>query len=104
VIVRTDLTSSQQAVQAAHAAIEVARSSIPDSLEHPHLVICGVKSESQLARSLDTIRDSGIQCLEWREADLNDSLTAIGTFPVFGDDRRIFKRFNLIKLPESKNE
>lgn len=98
VITRTDLSPEQQAVQAAHAAIEVARTSISPSLEHPHLVICGVKSEAQLVFTLDKIRAQGVRCFEWHEADLDNQLTSISTEPVFGDNRRIFRRFKLLNF------
>ena len=98
VVTRRDLSNSQQAVQAAHAAIEVARTSIPPSMEHPHLVLCGVDSESQLNTIAKKLRNHGIDIKEWYEADRNDELTAIASEPVSGETRRLFKNLTLLKL------
>lgn len=103
VLVRTDLSLAQQAVQAAHAVIE-ASPSIPSELQHPHLILCGVKSESQLSESLQRLREAGIQCYEWREDDLDNQLTSIATEPVYGEDREHFNKFQLLTMkPENRS-
>lgn len=94
-LVRKDLTPQQQAVQAAHATLEAGRHISP-SREHPHLVLLGVRSEAQLENALRKLKAQGIDCHEFREADLDDQLTAFCTEPISGDARRHFKRFNLL--------
>ncbi len=49
VLVRADLPHPIQCVQAVHAAIAASRSyPLPESAEHPHLVILAVKDEEAL--------------------------------------------------------
>ena len=94
VVVRRDLTPAQCAVQACHAVLEIGRSFVPK--EHPHLVLCGVRDESALAKSLKRIQDAGISCEAFREPDIGNALTAFATEPVSGDARRHFKSFKLL--------
>lgn len=96
VLVRTDLSPSQQIVQSCHAVIE-ASGTISPNLDHPHLVLCGVKSEEQLAHSLQSLREKGIVCKPFYEADLGGQLTAFATEPIFDDQRQFFRKFQLLK-------
>lgn len=78
---RTDLSAPQIAVQAAHAAIEVAKSSLLGSiLEHPSVILCGVDNESKLQQQLDFYQENGVICKPFYEADLDTaSTTAFGS-------------------------
>jgi peptidyl-tRNA hydrolase len=100
VLVRKDLSPSQQAVQAAHAAIEVARKHISSDEEHPHLVIAGVSSEVHLQNAYSRLKAHGVTVEPFYEADIGDELTAIASAPISGKDRHHFRRFNLINLAE----
>lgn len=102
VVVRTDLTPSQAAVQACHAVLEAGRSSLLEAVQHPHLVLCGVRNESALAKSLNRIKDAGIACQEFKEPDIGNQLTAFATKPVSGDSRRLFKSFKLYNPEPSR--
>lgn len=93
---RHDLSAPQIAVQSSHAAIETARFIAP-SLEHPHLVICGVENEEKLQRILEKLRAQGIICHPFYESDLGGSLTAFATDPIPEDQKRIFRRHQCIK-------
>lgn len=70
-------------------------------MEHPHLVLCGVDSESQLATVAEKLRSHGIRIKEWYEADRNDELTSIASEPVSGDCRRHFKKLSLLNLTQA---
>lgn len=96
-LVRKDLTPSQQAVQACHAAIEVARKHISPDEEHPHLVLCGVGSEIQLSNAYSKLKAHGVVVEPFYEADLDGQLTAIASEPIFGEQRRLFRRYNLLE-------
>lgn len=98
VLVRKDLTPEQITVQACHAAIEAAPL-IPPDLDHPHLVVCGVNSETHLEQAAYRLEKAGIRYRPFREADIDDQLTAIATEPIFGEDRRHFKKYNCLKMP-----
>jgi len=96
--VRKDLTPAQIAVQACHAVIEMTRDSlIPSGIDHPSVIICGVDSESKLLNALEYAQSAGIECRLFREADLDDEATAFATEPVYGSQRRLFKKFQLVK-------
>ena len=95
VIVRQDLTPPQQAVQGIHAAFSVARQfSVPP---HEYVVLCAVRNEQQLLRWQAKITQAGIAVCAFREPDLDNTLTAIATEPVCGEDRRLFRQLQLVK-------
>ena len=95
VFVRRDLTPSQQAVQTAHAAIESTKN-WPYVIDHPHLVVLGIKTEEQLKNALDRVTKSGIINVPFYES--NGELTAFATRPIMSeDDRKLFKRYQLLK-------
>lgn len=94
--VRRDLSLPQQAVQACHACIEMARTLLPSCDEHPHLVLCGIKSEPSLWTVLNRLERLGIAYRPFRDSDLGDQLTAIATEPVRGDQRHHFRRYQCL--------
>lgn len=95
VIVRRDLTPSQQAVQGIHASLLAARQfSIPP---HEYVVLCAVRSERQLLRWFHKMKQAGIGVCAFREPDLDNSITALATEPVSGEDRRFFRSLQLVK-------
>ena len=102
IFVRKDLAPSQIAVQAAHSAIEIARSHISCDLEHPSIVLCGVDNESKLQKHLDQIRSWDVICKPFYESDLDGQLTAFATEPIFADQRHLFKRFRLLQASDFK--
>jgi hypothetical protein len=98
IFVRTDLSIEQLAVQACHASIEAARHSlIPPGGEHPHLVLCGVRSERELRILRRRLVSHGVGHRAFLEPDLGHSLTAICTQPVRGPTRRIFRRYQCLR-------
>jgi hypothetical protein len=103
VLVRKDLSPAQQVVQSCHAVAEAARSLLPPDpdQEHPHLIVCGVRDERSLWQSLDRLRRLGVRFHAFCEPDLGGQLTALATEPVFGDQRRLFRRFPLLTPQQS---
>jgi hypothetical protein len=95
--VRQDLPPPQQAIQAAHACIEAARSFISPADEHPHLVLLAVADELQLARVLTRLLRLDVQCKPFHEPDLGHELTALATEPVRGARRRIFRNYQCLR-------
>ena len=94
VFVRKDLTPSQIAVQASHAAIESTKK-WPYMMDHPHLVVIGVKNENKLKKVLDSAKSNGILTAEFHEEDIG--MTAFATRPIIQDrDREIFKKYQLL--------
>jgi len=96
VLVRKDLSTPQQAVQACHAAIEAAISfgRLPD---HPSVIICGIDTEAKLDNALRRLTTLGIKCHAFREPDIGNQLTAIASEPIYGEQRRIFRQYQLLQ-------
>jgi hypothetical protein len=98
-VTRSDLSFPQQAVQSAHAAIEAAKA-FPEHLEpHPHLIICCVKNEAQLQDAMARIAAQGIRLRAFYEPDIGGELTAFASEPIQGEQRKAFKRYQLMKSP-----
>lgn len=95
-ITRRDLCFEQQACQAIHAA-RLSAKVFPFN-EEPHLCLCTVKNEARLHHELEKLRSLGIEIAEWREPDLNNSLTAIATGLISEDQRHPFRNFQLLRL------
>lgn len=98
VLVRKDLGAEQIVVQAAHATIESARNFITRDSEHPHLVICGIATEKKLLTEADRLRIMGVKLKVFREADKNNEATALATEIIFGEARKVFRKYQLLKL------
>lgn len=90
-------------VQAAHAAIESARR-FPTTQVHPHLIVCGVKSEIQLLRELERLRSHNIKTYVFREPDIGGQATAIATEPIYGERRKAMSRYSLIRPPSGLDD
>lgn len=89
---------AQQSVQAAHAVLEAARSGLISSEQaHPHLVLCGVKSELALMRQYARLLAAGIRVQPFHEPDRNGELTAIATEPLRDGSRNHMKHLRLLE-------
>lgn len=94
--VRRDLPPAQIAVQAAHAAMESAREFLPVGMEHPNLVLLGIRDQRELERALRRTQSSGFKVVPFYEADRDDELTAFATQPIFEHQRSFFRRYNCL--------
>lgn len=100
-MIRKDLSFEQQVVQSCHASIEAALHLIPPNIEHPHVIVCGIDNEEKLNKVVNKLNNNGIKFRPFREADMEDQLTALATEPIFGERRKLFKNYQLLKLPRS---
>lgn len=106
VLVRKDLPPSQIVVQTAHATIEATRTYIspaescgqPGEWQHPNLVVCGVESETKLLTEWKRVVESGIRTKIFHEADRNNEATAFATEIISGEGRKLFRKYQLLKL------
>ena len=76
----------------------MARDLLPPGVEHPHLVLCGVKSESQLQSVLHHLQRIGVSCRPFLDADFHGQLTAIATESIRADQRAHFRRYQCLRL------
>lgn len=96
-VVRKDLTAAQQAVQAAHAAMEAVKQfGLTEWVEHPHLVLCGADSLEHLLRCSSFLESREVAHCVWREPDLNNEPTALSTSLLSGGARRHLRKFSLL--------
>lgn len=72
-------------------------SSLISDSEHPHLVLCGVRSESELLKISARLKSHNIQFRVFQEPDRNNEYTSIATEPISGNRRNIFKRYQCLK-------
>lgn len=92
VIVRKDLSTSQQAVQAGHALAEYLLHGPFSRWQNGTLVYLGVKGLKQLENIKHKFEVEDIPHKEFREPDLNNEITAIAT----DSNNRIIERLNLL--------
>ena len=97
IFVREDLSPGQIIVQACHAVAESARHFLSKEDEHPHFVICGVKNENLLKNAYSKIIEQNIKAKSFIEPDIGDQMTAFATEPVCNEQRRIFRKYKLLK-------
>ena len=84
-------------MQSSHACIQASRDSLLKSKEHPSLVVLGVRDEDDLKAHAEMLREKGIRHSVFYESDLC-SKTALATECIVREeDRRIFRKLNLIK-------
>lgn len=94
--IRKDLSLPQQVVQSSHACIEAAKAFLDNELEHPHLVVLGVKGEQQLYNSARKLDKAGVQYRIFTEPDRNGEATALATEPIFGERRHLFRSYRCL--------
>jgi hypothetical protein len=63
---------------------------------HPHLVVCAVADERHLAELFERLKLQGVPCVAYYEDDLNNSLTAVATGLLVGEERRPLRRLPLL--------
>jgi hypothetical protein len=101
-LTRADLPPVHQAVQAAHACIEAARTGlIPSHIPHPHLIVCAVADEAALRAWVERLDRRGIRHAAFREPDREGELTALCTGPVRGACRSVFRKLPLLTFSKA---
>ncbi len=98
IIVRRNLTHPQQAVQASHAATVAAKRFISDQeIDNLHIAILGVADEVKLLKCASKLEAQGVRFCLFTEPDMGNEATAIATEAIFGERRRIFRNYQLLK-------
>jgi len=94
---RDDLSRVYGAVQACHAAIGGGQFLIPKDIPHPHLVLCKTSSEEELLKIAARLDSEGVRHYLFTEPDIENQSTALITEPVYGDKRRMFRRYQCLR-------
>ena len=80
------------------SAIECANAfALKDLAEHPSVIILGVKNEVKLHQIRQFLIENDVQHAHFYEPDIGDELTAVATQPIFGERRRLFRKFQLVR-------
>lgn len=93
---RKNLSFPQICVQAVHASIKATKN-IPYKDEHPNIIVCGAKDEKELMKAKAWIESNNIKVFAFQEPDINNEYTALATEPIEENNKKIFKRFQLLK-------
>jgi hypothetical protein len=94
--VRNDLSPSQQVVQVGHALIEATKAFGIAKEEHPSVIVFGVKSEHKLITLAQRVQEQGVKVKGFFEPDIGNQMTAFATEPVWGDQRDLFRKYQLL--------
>jgi hypothetical protein len=92
VLVRKDLSVSQQAVQAGHAVAEYLLHGPRTNWKNGTLVYLGVRNKIDLEYWTEKFDRKNIEWVGFREPDMADELTAVS---VIGNDR-VFNKLDLL--------
>jgi hypothetical protein len=85
-----------QIIQAAHATQEITKVT-EHSDRTNHFILFEAKDENDLKRIKLKLDDRGIKSHMFFEPDFGTGNTAIATEPIYGDDRKFFKKFKMYK-------
>jgi hypothetical protein len=95
VIIRSDISPEQQAIQAGHAAVEWARKH-GYRFPHPTFVFLGAKNELHLIWLMIRLILAGKSYTPFHEPDLADQVTAIAVHHI--GESKLFKNLPLMKF------
>jgi hypothetical protein len=95
--VRTDIPIGYQIVQAGHACFEMGMQVLnkPDVVSH--MVLCSIINEEDLDKLGFFLKGHNIAYHKFYEPDYETGHTAICTEPIYGEQRKLFKKFKLWK-------
>ena len=97
-ITRRDLSPIYAATQASHAIFAASQALHDSNSEQPHFCICTAKDEDSLRNAAQNLEQLGIRFTAWYEPDLDNQLTAIATECIYGEQRKHFNHFQLLKM------
>jgi hypothetical protein len=97
VFVRTDIPLGYQIVQANHACFEMGLQVESKPNQVSHMVLCAIESEKELEKLSYHLEKYSIKHYMFHEPDYDTGHTAICTEPIYGEQRKLFRKFNLWK-------
>lgn len=97
VLVRTDMELPNIIVQSAHAAYESGLA-YKNHADRTSIIILQVKDELRLREAYNALQSDGVQCTIYKENTLGLGYTAIGTEALTADQRKLLKKYKLLKI------
>lgn len=104
VITRLDIPQPFLSVQVCHATLAATNAFGQPNAQHPNLIVCTVKNEQELHKSLEKLRARGVPCVAWCEEDMDNRLTAIATGILHGDARKPLRNYLLLGPATPRSE
>lgn len=95
IFLRTDLPVAQQAIQAAHAALELGIKHGPSPDGHPSLVFLAARDRDELSLALSYARSHDLRTFEFHEPYGDWGLTAFAIEPIPHGKRSLFSHYKL---------
>jgi len=77
--------------------MEAARE-FPYDQDHPHVIICQVDNEKALHKTIEYLRECGVRYRTFVEPDRNDETTALATEILYGEQRKILRKYQLLRM------
>lgn len=97
VLVRTDISLEQQAVQAAHAAAEAARDHYRPEHGIASIILLAVKDHADLHRARTKLHQRGIEHTLFHEPDFGMGDSALATRPLTSQERKLMRSWQLLR-------
>lgn len=98
IFVRTDIPIEYQMVQACHACFEMGMEIADKPKQVSHMVLCQIKNEEEIYKLSSYLKEHDMAYHMFYEPDYNTGYTAICTEPIYGEQRKLFKKFKLLKM------
>ena len=84
-------------MQIGHATLEIGRQGyVPQDIPTPNFVLCKASSEEELLRIAVRLEGEGVRHFLFSEPDIDNQPTALVTEPVYGEQRRAFRRYKCL--------
>ena len=96
-ITRLDLPQPHLSIQVGHALIAATKAYLPTISTHPNLIIVTVPDEPALEKAFNRLKEKGTPVAAWYEPDLGNTLTAIATGLLRGEQRQPLRHYPLLR-------
>jgi hypothetical protein len=100
---RQDYFDEYQAVQIAHAALELGTNLTKDQAKDLHFTVCGVDDLRALEDVERVLENMKIPYVTFREPDIGNQKTAIGVYPVEEHRRGLLRNYNLLRFKKNNS-
>lgn len=99
VLVRTDMDLHNIIVQSSHAAYQSGLE-FKNHADRTTIIVLAVKNEMELREAYHALERTNIQCTMYKEHTLGLGFTAVGTEALTQEQRKLLKKYKLLKVQE----
>ena len=97
IILRTDLEPTYQIIQSGHALFEHALSITDKPDNTSHFCLLEAKNEGDLIKISEKLKEKDLNFTMFHEPDYDTGYTCIAVGPIYGKDRKLFKKFKFFR-------